>query len=195
MWLVGMVNTSGMFDAEHCPDPIPTGYAAAMVYAGGSSAAHAWDAAERQRVRHLHNLPVWVPTPALDDPVADAQEFLAWLSSEGYPPIVDATGEHQAVMWDMETAGQADARWLNRACDEMAKAGYWNWPYGSAGTLFGLPARDGYVVAHFTGAPHMFLHPDARATQYAAEVATPGGPIDQSAIVNDALRQLRRLAV
>lgn len=193
-WLVGYVDTVEMFDAERCPDPVPAGYPACLVYAGGTAAAHAWDEAERARVAHLHNLPTWVPNPAVDDPTAAAEAFVVWLIDNAYTPVVDGTDEHQAVLWDMETAGHADARWLDKACDHLAAAGYWNLVYGSTSTLFGLPERDGYVVADPTGAPHMYLHPAARATQHTWNVHVAGGTIDESAAAKDLLRQLRQPA-
>lgn len=192
MWLEAIEDCRPMFDAAYLPRPVPEGFEAVLVYSGGTAATHAWPDADVEAVAHLHQLPAWVPDPTHDDPEAAAEQFLAWLEAHGFTPIVEGTGEHQHVMWDMETAGAADARWLNRACDHMARAGFWNLPYGSKSTLFQLPPRDGYYVADWTDRPHMTLSPDVKITQYQARVAVQGGEIDLDMVVASLLRSLRR---
>lgn len=187
MWVPGEVEVQLVFDAETCPDPIPPGYVGCMVYAGGSSAAHAWEQAELDRVAHMPRLPVWVPTPGRDDPAAAAAELLAWLKGHGVEPVNPRNGQRVHVMWDMETGKEPDAAWLDQAASHVAAGGYWNWVYGSISTLFGQPARDGYVVANPTGQIHMYLHPQAVATQFQFEVAVSGGTIDRSAFTRAAL--------
>lgn len=190
MWLSGYVEVLQGFDAAHCPNPIPGGYRWAMVYAGGSSATHAWTQAELDRVKHLPRLPVWVPTPGDEDPVSVADEFLAWLAGHKVPPISAAPHRPVHVMWDMETGQEPDAAWLNRAADRMAAHGYWNLVYGSISTLFAQPVRAGYIVANPTGQPHMYAHPGARGTQWADNVKIPGGLIDQDVLDRDTVGQL-----
>lgn len=190
MWTQGYVEVLPVFDAEHCPDPLPADFRACLVYAGGSSAAHAWDQAELDRVAHLPRLPVWVPTPGHDAPLAAADQFLAWLAAHNVPSTGQNGGQPVHVMWDMETGQEPDAHWLNRAADRLAEHGYWNLVYGSTSTLFGQPARDGYIVANPTGAPHMFAHPQVKGTQYAFNVKTAGGAIDESLFTVELVHQL-----
>lgn len=190
MWTPAFVEVVSAFDAAYCPDPVPPGYGACLVYAGGSSATHAWDDAELARVAHLPRLPTWVPTPGHEGPLAAAEALLAWLAAHKVPPVDPRTGQHTHVLWDMETGKEPDAPWLNAAADRVAKDGYWNLVYGSLSTLFGQPSRDGYCVANPTGQPHMFMRPHVKMTQYAFDVAVPGGTIDQSLITAELARQL-----
>src|SRR5215470_12120305 len=90
VWVPGFVECLAMFDAAHCPDPVPTGYDVAAVYAGGSSATHAWSQAELDRVAHLLRLPVWVPTPGHENPEHVAGEFVVWLREHGVPNSQEA---------------------------------------------------------------------------------------------------------
>src|SRR6516225_4897392 len=144
-WLTAVIEADPGFDAAYAPDPIPRGFGWCMVYAGGSSATHAWDQAEIDRAvaAGLRLLPVWVPNPGHDDPVLAAEGFAAWLIEHHAP-------QGTPLLWDMETAGAASAGWLNRACDITAAGSgraALNLVYGSTGTLFGLPARSGYFPA------------------------------------------------
>jgi len=188
-WTPGYVQVAPGFDAAHCPDPVPAGYEWCMVYAGGSSATHAWDAAELALVAKLPRLPVWVPTPGTDDPVTAGNAFLRWLTVHNVPKT-NARSDHTRVMWDMETGQEPDPAWLNKAAGVTAAAGYRNLVYGSISTLFGQPARSGYVVANPTGVLHLYQHPNVVATQYAFDVKTPGGEIDQDVAVVDLVRQM-----
>jgi len=138
----------------------------------------------------MPRLPAWVPTPGHESPLTVADQFLAWLHDHGVPSQDSPGGRPVHVMWDMETGKEPDAHWLNQAADRLASHGYWNIVYGSTSTLFGQPARDGYMVANPTGKPHMYLHPAVRITQYAFDVKTPGGLIDESLIAVDLLHQL-----
>jgi len=188
-WLEAMVEVASMFDAEFCPDPVPVGYDAALVYAGGSSAAHAWDTAELARVAHLPRLPTWVPTPGVDDPVAAAEAFIGWLAEHEVAAVNPVNGVHQLVMWDMETGQDSNHRWLKAAADRMAKSGYFNLVYGSISTLFALPARSGYMVANPTGVEHMYLRPEVGGTQYTFNKPTSGGKIDMWALMRELVHQ------
>lgn len=189
MWLEGFVEVQTGFDAEHCPVPVPAGFAWCMVYAGGSSAAHAWSPAELAAVAHLPRLPVWVPTPGSETPLAAAAGFREWLAAHGVPTPVH-------VMWDMEAGRQAgdDPHWLNQAADDLAQHGALNLVYGATGTLFDvtrpMPRRDGYVVADPTGVPHLYPRAGVRATQFAFDVRERGGLIDETAMERDLVRGL-----
>ncbi len=187
LWLPGYVQAGLMWDAEHCPDPLPGGFIACMAYFAGSSAAHVWDADEIDRVKaaSLGILPVCVPTPGTDNPLTAAQELIDRLHAEGVP---DNHACH--VMWDMETGKEPDPRWLDKAADRVRAAGYLNLVYGSPSTLFNQPPRDGYVVANPTNQIHMYERAHVRATQYAFDVRAPGGLIDQSAIASDLVAEL-----
>lgn len=189
VWVAGFVETLECFDAEFCPDPIPRGYPLCMVYIGGTSAAHVWTDAEIARVAHLRKLPIWVPTPGMDDPKTAGQHCAARLKALGVP--TSAKARHPVhVMWDLETGTEPDPAWVDRACRQTAEAGYWNVIYGSVGTIFGQPERDGYIVANPTGHPHMYARAGVKATQYAFNVKTPGGLIDQSLVSADLALQL-----
>ena len=190
MWTEGYVEVLPVFDAEHCPDPLPADFRACLVYAGGTSAAHAWDQAELDRVAHLPRLPVWVPTPGHDAPLQAADDFIHWLNQHNVPSRNAGSGQPVHVLWDMETGQEPDAHWLNRAADRLAEHGWFNLVYGSTSTLFGQPARDGYIVANPTGAPHMFMHPQVKGTQYAFDVQTAGGKIDESLFAVELVNQL-----
>lgn len=195
MWLEAIEDCRPMFDAAYLPRPVPEGYEAVLVYAGGSAATHAWPDEDVAATEHLHQLPAWVPDPARDDPEVAADEFLAWLTSHHFPPVVAWSGDRQLVSVDMETAGRADAAWVNRFCNRTEQHGYENTPYGSKGTLFALPPREGYYVADWTNAPHMTLAPSVLITQYQADVEVSGGQIDLDMIAAPVLRKLRRLGV
>lgn len=168
-----------MFDAAFCPQPIPPGFAACQIYAGGSSAERpsGWSSHELRLVRHLPKLIVWVPTPGLDNPRQAAGDFLRWLESHQVKPITPS-GDHIRLMCDAETGKEPDPGFVNTFADYLAAAGYWNLVYGSASWLFGQPKRSGYCVADPTGEPHMYDHAGVVLTQYAWNIQTPGGKID-----------------
>lgn len=186
-WVEGMVEVVDGWDSETCPGQLPEGYQMAFIYAGGSSAAHAWTDEEIDRVKHLPLLPIWVPTPGTDSPVEAAQEFIAWLKDHKVPAIVPTSGQHQHVMWDMETGKEPDAKWLREAADEMQAASFWNLVYGSTSTLFGQPERDGYMVANPTNEPHLFLRPGVRATQWGFNQPSGESKIDTWLLAKDLL--------
>jgi len=171
------------FDTARLDFPVPAGYQCCLVYMGGSSATHAWDREELAKVAHLRRLPVWVPTPGQDHPGDVALQVVAWLRRNKVPP-----GRH--VLWDMETGKEPDPAWLNMAAGRVAKAGFRNLTYGSMSVVFGNPQRDGYFVANPTGHPHMVSRIGVKGTQYAFDIAVPGGTIDQSLISTDLAHEL-----
>jgi len=190
-WVPGQVHCVQSFDAEHCPDPAPTGYEGALVYAGGSSAAHAWTDKEIARAAAVVKwlLPVWVPTPGTDDPVKVGKEFVAWLTAHKVP--TSTVAEHPVhLVWDLETGKEPDAAWADQACRVTTNAGWYNLIYGSLNVIFHQPVRDGYFVANPTGQPHMYDHRDVKATQYAFDVKVPGGVIDQSLVSVELANQM-----
>lgn len=190
MQLLAYVDAVPGMDAEYCPDPLPKAARWWMVYAGGSSAAHAWEADELARVAHLPRLPVWVPTPGLDDPHTAASQFISWLQGHGVPALSQATGERTRVMWDMERGKQPDPAWLDVAADALRAAGYRSLVYGSLDTLLQQPARAGYVVANPTRQAHLYQHPYVVATQYDDDVPVTGGRVDLDVATSQLVRQL-----
>jgi hypothetical protein len=190
-WVPGRVHCVQSFDAAHCPNPAPKGYEGALVYAGGSSATHAWTGAEIARARKVVTwlLPVWVPTPGTDDPVKAGQQFVAWLTAHKVRTSQQA-GHPVHLMWDLETGKEPDAAWADQACRVTANAGWYNLIYGSLNVIFRQPVRHGYFVANPTGQPHMYDHQDVKATQYALNVKLAGGVIDQSLVSVELANQM-----
>lgn len=190
IWTPGVVDTVKGFDAATCPDPVPPGYEWCMIYAGGSSASdpNGWPDDALARVAHLPRLVVWVPTPGIDNPRTAARQFLAWLHRRGVP--TDPKGKRTLLMVDEETGRLPNPTWTNAFCGRLALAGYDNLPYGSLSTIFGEPARSGYVVANPTGQPHMYPHAQVAGTQYAFDVGVPGGVVDETLLRRDLLGQL-----
>lgn len=177
-----------VWDAEFCPDPIPDNLAACMIYIGGSSAAHVWDADELARVAHLPRLPIWVPTPGQENPRHVAALADRRMTELGIPRGLTGDGDKAGLMWDMETGKEPDPRWLELAADRLTRRGRANLPYGSPDTVFAYEDRAGYVVATDSGAPNPYPHPDVLGTQYAFDVPTPGGLVDLSVFTKDSLR-------
>jgi hypothetical protein len=171
------------FDSAFCPDPVPDGYRWCMAYAGGSSALHAWTAAELRRTRHLPRLAAWVPTPGSDNPRQAAIGFRQWLGDHGVPPAHENGGKHVRVLWDLETGVEPDPRWVNIACGHLHSAGYFNWIYGSPGWIFGQPQRAGYLVADPDGQATLYPHTGVIGKQYKWNIRVPGGVIDEDVLL------------
>jgi hypothetical protein len=163
------------FDAAFCPNPVPTESEFDVVefYAGGTSAFHIWTPAERSLIKGRLTLPIWVPTPGLDNPTQVAEGIAATLKSLGIPSHATP---YRAVMLDMETS--TDAEFITLCCNKLASFGYDSYIYGSAGSVFNLPSRSGYIVADPTGIAHIYDHPDVIGTQYAWGVNLVGGQVD-----------------
>jgi hypothetical protein len=195
-WVPGLVHCAQSFDAAHCPDPAPTGYEGALVYAGGSSAAHAWTRQEIARAAAVVKwlLPTWVPTPGTDNPKAAGTEFVNWLNNHKVPDSTKA-GHQVHLLWDLETGVEPDPPWVNAACKVTADAGWYNLIYGSVSWLFQQPERSGYWVAGFPAPgnpqpPYMYRHINVKATQYAANVKVKGGVIDKSLVSVELANQM-----
>lgn len=174
------------WDAAFCPDPAPDqddGYQWCEVYIGGSSALRrdGWDQTEISRVADLPKLPVWVPTPGLDNPRQSALGCLTALRRYGVPAYAKPW---RAVLWDLETGREPDPAWFTAAHAVMVNAGYATMSYGSAAWAFGEPGYSGLVVAQWDGIPDLAAlrraHPGAliAGKQYKAGVPVPGGVID-----------------
>lgn len=191
------------FDAARCPDPVPVTVGGQQVrwcevYIGGSSAFHVWDAAERARVDHLPKLPVWVPTPGLDNPGQSARGCLDALRALGVPPYAKP---YRAVMVDLETGsadparGLADPGWLAAFRARILAAGYDTMPYASANVIFRYPAYTGRVMACWDGSTAFECNGERLAgtivaKQYVAEVHVPGGFVDLDVMTSAILPHL-----
>jgi hypothetical protein len=180
-----------VFDAARCPDPVPVTVGGqpvrgCEVYIGGSSAFHVWDAAERDRVDHLPKLPVWVPTPGLDNPGHSAMGCLDALRAAGVPPFARP---YRAVMVDLETGTAdpsrrlSDPAWLAAFRARILAAGYDTMPYASANVVFRYPVYTGRIMACWDGSQQFTCNGEQTVLsiagkQYVAEVHVPGGFVD-----------------
>lgn len=127
-------------------------------YYGGPDAYHVWPAADWKRFGRHKKLPIWV---AGRNGAGEAVAALDALKALGVPK-----GCWTAL--DMEN--RADVSYVDRFGQVMA-GHYRVWVYGSASTVFQMPALDGYWVADYAGrGPFMYEHGNAevRATQYAS---------------------------
>jgi hypothetical protein len=183
------------WDAAYCPNPVPpsiSGHETAWceVYVGGSSATrrHGWGLAELARVNHLPKLPVWVPTPGVDNPRQSALACRAALAAFRVPAYASPW---RWVLVDLETGAaknQADAGWLAVFRGTLEAGGFDTVSYASAGWVCGYPAYSGRLAACWDGDPDLSrcngeLAPCAFAgKQYAAGVQTSGGTVDLDVI-------------
>ena len=187
------------WDAATCPDPAPKrvgdypiDYAAG--YLGGSSAFRTWTVPEWQRASDAYGrvLPIWVPTPGVDNPRQAAKAAIDALRTAGVP---DHAEPWRVLMWDLETGTEPAPAWLTTAANALAAAGYGSLVYGSpeGSDVLSYPRRSGYVVADFTGRPVLYPAPGVVATQFAAEVAVPGGVVDLDVMDETMLPHLGRV--
>lgn len=193
-WLPGDVATVEAFDAEACPDPVPADVEVAQPYIFGSSAAAIWDVHELARVRHLHKLPICVPTPGTDDPRKVASQLANRMVTLGMPRGGYGDGGLVSIMWDLETGREPDNPWLKVAADRLHAHGFGSYCYGSEDVIYHYDQRRGYIVANPTGERHLVQHEGATGTQYAWGVIVPGGRINRSALARDMLRDMWRPA-
>jgi hypothetical protein len=163
-----------------------------MVYIGGTSATRAWDGAEIARVAHMPKLPVWVPTPGIDNPRQAGQACVAALKARGITPV-NGQGQRQWVLVDLETGREPAAAWLKVFVRPVFQAGYSIPRYGSVdgSHIFDYePGTVGYWVAFYNFKPELYNHANVIATQFADQVQTPGGVVDQSVMVPAGLKNL-----
>ena len=148
-----------MFDASTPPASAPGGYRAVAGYIGGDT-PHVWTDAEWKRFHALRKLPIWVRS----DPTAVDAKTDAFAALEGLYALRVPRGITVAL--DLETA--VDGAYVNVFHSVMRWAGFYVWVYGSASTVFGNPAADGYWVADYAGkGPFMYDHQMVKGTQYA----------------------------
>ena len=135
--------------------------------------AHPWSAEDWRIFHGNRKLPIFVQShPVTHMAEADAFAALKALYDIGAP-----AGIRTAI--DLETA--VDAEYVHRYGRVMHWAGYRVWVYGSASSVFGNPALDGYWVADYTGTgPFLYDHANVRATQYTNN--PPANRYDSSAV-------------
>src|SRR5260370_10121834 len=137
------------WDAAFCPDPLPgAGFQFAGAYLGGSSALRVWPDDELARVAHMLVLPIWVPTPFLDNPRQTAIQAAHRLAQVGVP---HHARPFRAMMLDLETI--TNPAWVNAFAGRLASLGFDTIPYGSSGDIFLNPRRPPYPVPDPTGHP------------------------------------------
>ncbi len=138
-------------------------------YYGGPGAYHVWPPQDWRQFAGRRKLPIWV---AGFNGAQDGAAAARALYKLGVPP-------HCYTAVDMEA--RVDRTYLEHFGAVMAAASYRVWVYGSAATVFGNPALDGYWVADYAGTgPFMYPGPagaEVRATQYAS-----GAAYDRSAV-------------
>jgi hypothetical protein len=138
---------------------IDPGWPAVAGYYGGPRALNMWTVADWDRFKGHRKLPVWVAGLNGSQEAVTAVRSLEFL---GVPRGV-------WTVVDMET--RADRTYVTAFGAGVQAAGYKVWVYGSASTVFGNPALDGYWVADYAGiGPFMYDKPgmEIRATQYAS---------------------------
>lgn len=158
------------WDSAFIPQVLPAGYAG--VYVGGSNAFRIAPDAELRRVAAGLVLPIWVPSPWIDNPRQVAFQVAARLEQLGIPRYARP---YRAVMIDLET--WADPTWLEAFAARFISQGYDTIPYGSPSSIFSQPHRLGYAVASPTGNPHMYQHPNVIITQYAWDLRAADGTL------------------
>ena len=172
------------WDAAECPDPVPAqiggrDIAYAAGYLGGSSAFRAWTTPEWQRASaaYRHVMPIWVPTPGVDNPRQAGLAAVAALRAHGVP---ENARPWRVLMWDLETGIEPSPGWLTTAANTIEAHGYASLVYGSpeGSHVLSYPRRTGYVVADYDERPTLYPAPGVVAKQYQPNVAVPGGVVD-----------------
>lgn len=132
-------------------------------YYGGPGEYHQWTASDWKRFAKHKKLPIWVAAEGDKNGTEDGRAAVAALKALGVP-------KHVWTALDMET--MVDRTYVEAFGKELHDAGYKVWVYGSASTVFGNPALDGYWVADYAGkGPFMYAPPakqEVRSTQYAS---------------------------
>lgn len=178
---------------------IPDGWDHAVAgYYGGPLALHVWPKADWERFRRNKKLPVWV---AGYSGATEGGEALAALRALGVPEGVWTAVDMESRKdksyltkfgQTLEEAVATHAEWLTSFHDSVG-AHYRVWPYGSASTIFGNPALDGFWVADYKGiGPYMYKAPDGaevRATQYQGG---PGYDYDSSTVATFTFHERER---
>ena len=150
------MNSERIRDAAFASNLSGWGRAVAGYY-GGPNAYHVWPAGDWRQFSGTRKLPIWVA--GLDGSGEGANAVNA-LRALGVPPRV-------FTVVDMEN--RVDKTYVEHFGERLNAAGYKVWVYGSASTVFQMPALQGYWVADYAGSgPFMYNHGQVRATQYAS---------------------------
>jgi hypothetical protein len=124
-------------------------------YLHSSNTLNPWTQADWDRFPKNKKLPIWEVGQDGKTDGQTAVEQLAILCVPIGTPVVLA----------METHVLPD--YVRNFASVLATQGYKTWVCGSASTVFGNPAADGYMVEDFvTTGPFMYDHPDVHITQY-----------------------------
>ena len=152
--------TVKMFDAAYPPGEASevADYQVCAGYIGGDT-PHVWTRAEWERFSHMHKLPIFTRSdPGSANAAGDAFAALRQLH---------AIGASAGIPFALDFETQVNAGYVDAFYDVVRSAGFRLWVYGSASTVFGNPACNGYWVADYAGrGPFMYEHDDVRATQY-----------------------------
>jgi len=189
-----MTDLVAAWDAALCPDPLPDDSigVACMPYIGGSSAFRVWTGTELARVAHMPKLPIWVPTPGVDNARQAGKACLARLRALGIPATTAAGGK-QWVLADLETGTEPDPSWLTVFVKPIFAAGYEIPRYGSplGSQIFKYSAGTaGFLVADYDGVAKLYPHPRVIGKQFATEVKVPGGTVDLDVLAPSVLSHL-----
>jgi hypothetical protein len=164
-----------MLDAAFPQDLDGTHATAVAGYLRSPMATNGWDKAAWRGIPGP-KLPIWV---AGEGGRPDAEGALTQLGALGVP-----TGSVVAV--DMEN--RVDITYINNFFSILHLHRYKVWVYGSAESVFHMPACNGYWVADYAGiGAFMYAHKTVRATQW-----TNGPLYDTSTVMQWALRQFWR---
>lgn len=187
------------WDAAFCPDPAPTEInnrhiSFAAGYLGGSSAYRSWTEGEWQRASDTLGrvLPIWVPTPGVDNPRQAALNAIAALKAAGVPAYATPW---RALMWDLETGVEPSPAWLTTAANTLASSGYDSLIYGSlsGSQVLSYPRRSGYIVADYDGVASLYPAAGVVGKQYSANVTVSGGQVDLDVMDESMLAHLGRV--
>lgn len=193
-----VLRTTPGWDAAFCPNPIPDDPEFGPwneVYIGGSSATrrNGWNATEMSLVRGRKCLPVYVPTPGVDNPRQAALDAIAQLHRYHVPANANPW---RALMWDMETGILPDPAWFSIVHSVMEAHGYGTISYGSKAWVFGEPNYMGMIVASPDGNPDFTAlqqqHPQALIVgkQYLFNANDCSGPVDLNNVLTSLLAHM-----
>lgn len=153
-----------MGDAEFASNLDGTNFDAVGGYLQSPNTAHAWSEADWRGIPG-YKLPIW---EAGYSGRVEAENCLAQLATLGVPK-----GKYVALA--MET--RADVTYVASFGAIMQHHDYKVLVTGSASTVFGNPALNGYWVEDYLFHQFMYPHPHVRATQW-----TDGALYDQSTL-------------
>jgi len=137
-----------------------------MGYHGGPNAFHVWSIQDWAMFPNSPKVPTWVAGYNGTD---EAPRSIANLKGLGISKKI--------TVLDMEA--RVDVSYVTAYGLALQDAGYKVLVYGSRATVFRNPQLNGYLIADWTGQPHMAINPDTgdslgvRGTQYINDVS-PG---------------------